>query len=109
LLSEADDPTGARFGLAAPLYRLGNPSEARGELESLVRSAPSHAEAWNLLGAVRAEAGELESAAAAFDRAIAADPWYVEAVANAFRLAERRGDARAAERHRQRLHALEDR
>ncbi|MEN8160368.1 MAG: tetratricopeptide repeat protein [Myxococcota bacterium] len=107
LLAEAGDHADARFGLAATRYRRGDVSGARAELEALVEATQSHAEAWNLLGALRAEASEPERARAAFHRALAADPWFREALANAFRLAERRGDAEAAAHYERRLRALD--
>ncbi len=108
VLGEAPWHEPSRFGLAAALYRAGRADGALPELEQLVREPGEHAQAWNLLGALRAEAGDALGARQAFERALEADPWYPEALLNAGRLAEAGGDTAAASALRARHAALGD-
>ncbi len=104
----AEDPGNvqARFGLAVIAFRIGDRPAAREQLEALLRDRPDHAEAWNLLGAARLEEHDLQGAAKAFDRALRADPFYPEALANAGLVAAQMGDLPTAQRMLGRLRAI---
>lgn len=104
----AEDPGNvqARFGLAVIAFRKGDRAAAREQLEALLRDRPDHAEAWNLLGAVRLQERDPKGAAEAFERALRADPFYPEALANAGLAAAQMGDLPTAQRMLARLRAI---
>jgi spermidine synthase len=97
--------TGARFGLALVAWERRQLEAAAAELEAVVTSEPDHAEAWNLLGAVRAARGDDAGAALALEHSVEAAPFYVEALANLGLVAAARGDAPTARRMLDRLRA----
>jgi protein O-GlcNAc transferase len=61
---------------------LGLVDEARARLEEAVRRGAQGAIAWDNLGLARRRGDDLEGAVAAFERAVAADPKFVPALAN---------------------------
>jgi Flp pilus assembly protein TadD len=98
VLDEDPDQSQARFGLAAVAAQRGDWDAARSELTSLLAVDPRHAEGWNLLGVVEGRREDPAAAWAAFERALTADPFFPEALANAGLLALERGDREAARR-----------
>ncbi len=96
----------ARFGLAASAFERGDSTNAELQLRRLLAAHPGHAEAWNLLGAVRGRAGDLRSARSAFTRALQVDPFYPGALANAGLVAVAVGDQLVARRMLGRLRAI---
>lgn len=62
-----------RYVHGQSLFRLGRLEEARQQLELAVR-AKSDGPAWNLLGVVNAQLGDLAAAAVAFEKAVALEP-----------------------------------
>jgi predicted O-linked N-acetylglucosamine transferase (SPINDLY family) len=64
---------------AVALFQAGRSSEAAALLEPACARDPDNAQAWFLLGACRHALRDLESALAAFDRAIALDPANLQA------------------------------
>lgn len=72
----AIDPTmiAARRGRALALKRLGRHDEAQVLLEALIVEYPGDADAWQALGSVRRDLGEIKAAIAALDRAVDAAP-----------------------------------
>jgi Flp pilus assembly protein TadD len=71
---DPNDPLAAELDAAraAIAREAWAPAEAR--LAPLTRAAPDVAELWSLLGLVRRKQGALDSAEAAYDRALALDP-----------------------------------
>ncbi len=106
VLAEAPDHRDARFGLAALLERRGDREAARRELARLVREHPRDGEAWNQLGVLQRRRDAVPEARAAFDRALAADPFFPEALGNAGLLAVEAGDLARARRLLARLDEL---
>ncbi|MBI2825081.1 MAG: tetratricopeptide repeat protein [Planctomycetia bacterium] len=70
------------FNLANVLYRLRRKAEAIDLLREAVRSEPSFHEAWNNLGVVLADLGQLDDASWAFKRANSLAPWFADAIYN---------------------------
>ena len=92
-----------RVGVAAA---RGDLKTAEVELERWLGDHPLDATAWNELAAVRARLGERGSAREAIGRALQANPFYPEALANAGLMALEAGDREAAEEFLERLRAL---
>lgn len=59
---------------AVALYRAGRLSESRAAVRAVVDADPANVTAWNLLGFLERDLGNIRAAAAAFDRAIALRP-----------------------------------
>ncbi|MHC5115110.1 MAG: spermine/spermidine synthase domain-containing protein, partial [Planctomycetota bacterium] len=95
----------ARFGLAIWANERGDAERAARELETLVADAPDHAEAWNMLAALRAQRGDLAGARGAINRALDADPWAVDIILHAGILAVREGDRTRVQEMIERLEA----
>lgn len=74
------DPSniGAMAAQAELLLQTGRPADAARVAEEAVSRAPGDARAWNLRGRVAANAGDLKTGLAAFDKAVSIDPKYVE-------------------------------
>jgi len=100
---EARDP---RFALAALLREQDDLEAAERELLELLDRHPGDAEAWNLMAALYSSDGKLAAAANALERALEADPFFPQALANAGLVALHRGDVDGARRMQQRLQAL---
>ena len=96
----------ARLGVVAVAASRGDLGGASQELEAWLGSHPLDAGAWNELAGVRTRQGDLVGAREAIDRALEANPFYPEALANAGLLAVRAGDRPTAVGMRRRLHAL---
>ncbi|MBW2414747.1 MAG: fused MFS/spermidine synthase, partial [Deltaproteobacteria bacterium] len=96
----------ARFGRAAVDAERGKTASAEARLILLVADEPRHAEAWNLLGVLRARGGRVAEARAAFASALRADPFYPAALVSAGRVALGAGDRQAALTMLARLHDL---
>jgi spermidine synthase len=96
----------ARFGLAGVAKLAGREEEAIAELRALVERVPSDAAAWNELSGALGEAGDRNGAREAALRALDANPFYPEALANAGLLAAASGDLEAARRLLERLGAV---
>jgi Flp pilus assembly protein TadD len=77
---DPNDPLAAELDAAraAIAREAWAPAEAR--LVSLTRAAPDVAELWSLLGLARRKQGALESAEAAYDRALELDPRHLGAL-----------------------------
>ena len=88
----------ARFGMAAIEARGGQAAAARRHLEQLLTYHPEHAEGWNLMASLRLQAGEGDGALEAVERALEADPFFPEALANRGLIALRREDPATARR-----------
>jgi spermidine synthase len=95
-LDLAPDHAPARFGMAAVAVERRDWEAGRRELGQLLAVHPGHAEGWNLLGVIEGRRGEGRAAGAAFGRALEADPFFPEALANAGLLALERGDPATA-------------
>ncbi|MEE2678368.1 MAG: fused MFS/spermidine synthase, partial [Myxococcota bacterium] len=77
----------ARLGAVAVAASRGDLGGASQELEAWLGSHPLDAGAWNELAGVRTRQGDLVGAREAIDRALEANPFYPEALANAGLLA----------------------
>ena len=64
----------ARLGLARTQLETGLPEQARATLEELLRQRPDYADAWDLLGRVRFEQGQLSLALEAYRSALRLTP-----------------------------------
>ncbi len=87
----------ARFGLAGAALAAGRNDAAIEELHALLERFPEDAGAHNELATALARAGDRRGARRAAERALAANPFYPEALANAGLLALAAGDRPAAE------------
>jgi tetratricopeptide (TPR) repeat protein len=96
----------ARFGLVGVAKLSGRGAEAIAELRALVERFPGDAAAWNELSGALAQMGDRKAARAAAERALEADPFYPEALANAGLLAVTAGDLDGARRLLERLRAV---
>jgi tetratricopeptide (TPR) repeat protein len=99
------DPNGrdARFGLAGALKLAGRSREAVAELRELVARFPDDPAAHNELAAALAAGGDRTAARRAWRRALEANPFYLEALANAGLVAAAAGDLLEARRLLERL------
>ena len=104
----AEDPhqRDARFGLAALSLERGEFERARTELAQLLDRHPRDAEGWNLLGVALSRSGSAIDASKAFARALQADPFLPEAMANAGLLAAEAGNPALARELLDRLRAI---
>jgi len=96
----------ARLGRVAVAAARVDLKTAGAELEAWLDDHPMDAAAWNELAAVRARLGEGGPAREAIGRALEANPFYPEALANAGLMAWESGDRAAAEKLLERLRAL---
>ena len=80
-----------REGLATACFQLHRYDQARREYEALVKLQPSNLTAFNNLGLIYEEAGQLPKAAAAYRSALALDPNYAPAHNNLGVVYERQG------------------
>ena len=85
--------------------RQNRSEQAVARLEEIVATHPDDAEAWNLLGALLDARGDTEGARRAFERALDADPWFPEALANTGLLALEAGQPERARAALDRLRA----
>jgi len=94
----AGDPEGARVTYADALKKQGETAMAEEQLEEGLALNPRNVEALYSLGLLKQEAGDLEAAAALFERVVAVDPLDQEAAWARAEVAARRGArwARAA-------------
>jgi tetratricopeptide (TPR) repeat protein len=94
----AADPnfTEARLNQAIQLVRQDRLSEARQDLEAVLAANPKSAAAWRVLGGLERNAGNLASAAEAFDRALELEPGHRVALMGRGRIALERGEHEAA-------------
>ncbi len=100
------DQRDARFGLAGVALLGGHGDEAIAELRRLLDRFPDDAAAHNEFSAALDRAGNHPGAREAVLRALAANPFYPEALANAGLLAAAVGDIEVAERMLERLRAV---
>ena len=100
------DQRDARFGLAGVAQLGGHRNEAIAELRALLDHFPDDAAAHNELSAALDRAGDHPGARRAAHRALEANPFYPEALANAGLLAAAAGDREAAEQMLERLRAV---
>lgn len=106
IVAREPDAEAARFGLAVAQYRDNRFEAARATLARLLESAPGHAPGWNLMGILQQRLGSPDEARAAFESALAADPFFPEALANAGLQAAAERDPNRARALLQRLQAL---
>lgn len=100
------DQRDARFGLAGAALLGGQSGEAIAELRALLDRFPGDAAAHNELSAALDRIGDHQGARQAVQRALAANPFYPEALANAGLLAAAAGDTKTAEHMLERLRAV---
>jgi predicted O-linked N-acetylglucosamine transferase (SPINDLY family) len=79
----APDQLVPRLNRAVALHELGRWPEAKAVLEAVLARHPEHAQAWNLLGAVRHKQGDYGPAIQAYQRAAALMPQLAEPYVNA--------------------------
>ncbi len=96
----------ARFGLAGAAVLGGKDGEAIAELRALLDRFPGDAAAHNELSAALDRIGDHPGARQAAQRALEANPFYPEALANAGLLAVAAGDTKTAEQMLERLRAV---
>ncbi|MEE2674096.1 MAG: fused MFS/spermidine synthase [Myxococcota bacterium] len=106
LLEREPDASAARFGLAVAQYRDGRIEAAHASVSQLLEIEPAHARGWNLMGILRQQLGSRSEARAAFEAALAADPFLPEALVNAGLEAVRNRDPKHAAGFLRRLRAL---
>ncbi len=100
------DQRDARFGLVGVAQLGGRPDEAIAELRALLDRFPDDPAAHNELSAALGRRGDPQGARQAAQRALEANPFYPEALANAGLLAAADGDLEAAGQMLARLRAL---
>jgi Flp pilus assembly protein TadD len=100
------DQRDARYGLAGVALLGGNQDVAIDELRALLNRFPEDAAAHNELSAALDRAGDHPGARRAVQRALDANPFYPEALANAGLLAAAAGDREIAEQMLERLHTV---
>ena len=100
------DQRDARFGLAGVALLGGDDDTALAELRALLDRFPDDAAAHNELSAVLDRAGDRPGARRAAQRALDANPFYPEALANAGLLAAAAGDRQTAQQMLERLRAV---
>ena len=72
LIAAGKDSPAVRFGLGKAYLEDSNPAASRSHLEQAVELDPSYSAAWKLLGKARSEGGDIDGAADAYRRGIAA-------------------------------------
>jgi tetratricopeptide (TPR) repeat protein len=105
-LREDPNQRDARFGLVGVALHGGRSDEAIAELRALVERFPDDAGAHNELSRALGRRGDTGAARQAAQRALEANPFYPEALANAALLAVAAGDLDEARRLLERLRAV---
>lgn len=93
-------------GLVRVQLRSGKGKEALELARSQIELRREDAEVWTLIGVAEQNAGTLEQAEQAYDKALSFNPWQIEAYQGLAALAERRGDRQGATAVWQRLARL---
>lgn len=89
----------ARLNHAITLHKLGRFAEARAAFADLAATAPGVARLWSATGAMERDAGDLDAAAVAFDRALSIKPDHPTALYGRARVALERGEDDASARY----------
>jgi tetratricopeptide (TPR) repeat protein len=88
-----------RFNLANALYTLERKADAVQALLAAVELDPEYVEAWNNLGNIMADVGEIDEALACFARALELEPGYADAHYNLAEVLANEGDYAPAREH----------
>lgn len=108
VLAELEGSFDARRGLGLTLYRLGDTEGAVRELQAALAQRPDSYAVHAWLSEVHFDAGALDRAAAAAERAMELDPFDPRAFYTAFRVAFERGDDARADELEARWRVLTD-